>query len=101
MLDFFYCRHNNSSSELPIITLFTKDPCPLCDELVEELKPFEGRFRLKKVDITKKENLKFLRIYRMDIPVLHLNGQFLCMHRLNRSLLEQRLNEIEENYINK
>ncbi|KAJ6647352.1 Acetyl-CoA acetyltransferase B, mitochondrial [Pseudolycoriella hygida] len=85
----------HTTSDRPIITLFTKDPCPLCDELLDELRPFEGRFRLEKVDITKKENLKYLRIYRMDIPVLHLNGQFLCMHRLNKHLLEQRLEEIE------
>lgn len=92
---FFYCRHH-TTTDLPIITLFTKDPCPLCDELVEELKPFEGRYRLEKIDITKKENLKYLRIFRMDIPVLHLNGQFLCMHRLNHHLLERRLDEIEK-----
>jgi hypothetical protein len=36
-----------------------------------------------------------LRLYRYDIPVLFLNGQFLCMHRLNVGLLGQRLKELE------
>lgn len=36
---------------------------------------FHGRFELEKIDITKKENLKFLRLYRLDIPVCFLNGQ--------------------------
>ncbi|KAI2538668.1 C5orf63 isoform 10, partial [Pan troglodytes] len=29
---------------LPVLTLFTKDPCPLCDEAKEVLKPYENRF---------------------------------------------------------
>ena len=79
----------------PILTLYTKDPCPLCDKLVEQLEPFKERFVMEKVDITKRENLRYLRLYRNDIPVLHLNGQFLCMHRLNAPLLINKLNDIE------
>lgn len=56
---------------------------------------FHGRFRLEKFDITKKENLKYLRLYRLDIPVCFLNGQFLCRNRLNVNLLERRLKELE------
>lgn len=56
---------------------------------------FHGRFQLEKIDITRKENLKYLRLYRLDIPVCFLNGQFLCKHRLNSDLLEKRLCEIE------
>jgi hypothetical protein len=44
--------------------------------LVEELEmKFHGRFKLEIVDIKKKENLKYLRLYRLDIPVCFLNGQ--------------------------
>lgn len=81
--------------ELPIITIYTHDHCSLCDDLVEELEMnFHGSYQLEKVDITKKENLKYLQLYRLDIPVCFLNGQFLCMHRLNGDLLSKRLNEI-------
>lgn len=41
------------------------------------------------------ENLKYLKLYRYDIPVLHLNGEFLCMHRLDAAQLEEKLNEFE------
>lgn len=83
--------------ELPTLTLFTKDPCQLCDDLVIELnEKFQGRYKLVKVDITKKENIKYLRLYRLDIPVLYLNGQYLCMHRLNADLLHIKLRDIEE-----
>lgn len=69
----------------------------LCDDLVEELDAkFNGRVKLEKVDITQKENLKYLRLYRYDIPVCFLNGHFLCMNRLNTNLLEKKLEEIKK-----
>ncbi|CAO1419767.1 unnamed protein product [Diamesa serratosioi] len=87
------------SNKIPLITLYTHDHCSLCDDLVEELEvKFSGRYVLEKIDITKKENLRFLRLYRLDIPVVFLNGQFLCMHRLNSNLLEAKLQEIKESF---
>lgn len=82
--------------EKPVLTLYTKNPCPLCDDLVEELQPFMHRVRLKKVDITRMENLKYLKLYRYDIPVLHFNGEFLCMHRLDVPLLQEKLSNFAE-----
>ncbi|XP_016971027.1 uncharacterized protein LOC108038713 [Drosophila rhopaloa] len=77
---------------LPLITLYTREPCPLCDELVHSLEErFAGRYRLEKVYIDRKENVRFLRLFRHDIPVLFFNGQFLCMHRLNEEALIERL----------
>ncbi|XP_052862843.1 acetyl-CoA acetyltransferase, mitochondrial isoform X1 [Anopheles cruzii] len=85
-----------SATDKPLLTLYTHDHCSLCDDLVGQLEAqFAGRYRLEKVDITRKENVKYLRLYRVDIPVLFLNGQYLCMHRLNTGLLEQRLQELE------
>lgn len=63
---------------------------------MEELEPFKHRLTIEKVDITEKENLRWLRLYRNDIPVLFLNGKFLCMHRLDPHLLEKRLKMIEQ-----
>lgn len=63
---------------------------------MEELEPYKNRIIIEKVDITEKENLKWLRLYRLDIPVLFLNGQFLCMHKLNKHLLDKRLQMIED-----
>lgn len=86
---------SNAFQEKPILTLYTKYPCPLCDELVEELAPFMDRLHLEKVDITKPENGQYFKQYRYDIPVLHINGEFLCMHRLDANLLDAKLNEIQ------
>lgn len=84
---------NSENVNKPTLTLFTKYPCPLCDELVNELTPYIEQFNFEKVDITKPENREYLKMYRYDIPVLHLNGEFLCMHRLDKNLLLDRLNE--------
>lgn len=78
-----------------MLTFYTKDPCGLCDVVMEELEPYKDRIVIEKVYITEKENLRWLRLYKHDIPVLFLNGQFLCMHRLNKDLLEKRLRDIE------
>lgn len=87
---------NDVVDQKPILTLYTKYPCPLCDELVEELAPFMHRLHLEKVDITKPENRQYFKQYRYDIPVLHINGEFLCMHRLDSGLLDTKLNELQK-----
>lgn len=81
---------------LPVLTLFTKDPCPLCDEAKQVLKPFKDRFILQEVDITLPENSAWYERYKFDIPVFHLNGQFLMMHRVNISKLEKQLQKLEQ-----
>lgn len=87
------------NQEKPTVTLYTKDPCPLCDELKTELAPFMPHVQFETVDITKKDNVRWLRLYRYDIPVLFFNGQFLCKHRLNVDLLIQKLKEFDTNKI--
>lgn len=77
-----------------MITLYTKEPCPLCEELKIELEPYMKQIQFETVDITLRENLRWLRLYRYEIPVLFFNGQYLCKHKLNKVLLEQKLKEV-------
>ncbi|KAI4491221.1 hypothetical protein M0802_010317 [Mischocyttarus mexicanus] len=82
-------------SSPPKLTLYTKHPCPLCDILKEELRlRFADRYQLEEVDITALGNELFLKLYRYEIPVLFLEGQYLCKHRLDSNLLERRLKEL-------
>nr|1WJK_A Chain A, C330018D20rik protein [Mus musculus] len=83
-----------SNRALPVLTLFTKAPCPLCDEAKEVLQPYKDRFILQEVDITLPENSTWYERYKFDIPVFHLNGQFLMMHRVNTSKLEKQLRKL-------
>lgn len=96
MYFFFNRKDDLPHNETPTLTFFTKDPCPLCDEVKLKLMPYLDRCKLEMVDITKKENVRWLRLYRFEIPVLFLNGKYLCKHDLNEVLLERRLNEIED-----
>lgn len=91
---FFHRRQNTNT--VPKLTLYTKDPCPLCDELKLQLEPFLKRCTLETVDITRKENLRWLRLYRYEIPVLFFNGEYLCKHKLDDILLEKKLKSFEE-----
>ncbi|XP_036928049.1 glutaredoxin-like protein C5orf63 homolog [Acanthopagrus latus] len=84
-----------STNTLPTLTLFTKDPCPLCDEAKEVLEPFRHRFVLQQVDITVPENSLWFDRYRWDIPVFHLNGQFVMKHRVDVVLLDKLLQDAE------
>ncbi|KAG8456231.1 hypothetical protein GDO86_002142 [Hymenochirus boettgeri] len=85
-----------SQKELPVLTLFTKDLCPLCDEAKEALVPYMDRFVLEQVDITLPENLAWCDRYKHDIPVFHFNRHFLMMHRVNLKKLEMYLNKFEQ-----
>ncbi|KAM7375647.1 hypothetical protein PAMP_005440 [Pampus punctatissimus] len=81
------------SNSLPTLTLFTKDPCPLCDEAKEVLQPLRHRFVFQQVDISRPENREWFDRYRWDIPVFHLNGQFVMKHRVDVVLLDKLLND--------
>ncbi|KAG9487872.1 glutaredoxin-like protein C5orf63 homolog isoform X2 [Eleutherodactylus coqui] len=89
-------RHYTPQKEKPLLTLFTKNPCPLCDEAKEALAPYMDRFVLEQVDITLPENKAWYDRYKYDIPVFHLNGQFLMMHRVNIKKLETYFSKLEQ-----
>uniref|UniRef100_A0A1L8DZ47 Putative 3-oxoacyl coa thiolase n=2 Tax=Nyssomyia neivai TaxID=330878 RepID=A0A1L8DZ47_9DIPT len=78
------------------VTLFTTKDCTLCHGVIEDLEPFRERIQLELVDIAQKENVKFLRLYRYDIPVIFLNGHFVSEHRLNMQIFQRKLEEIEQ-----
>jgi len=60
-----------------------------------ELTPFMHRLKLKQVDIEAPENVRFKELYQYEIPVLFLEGHFLCKNRLNVALLDRRLSVLE------
>ncbi|KZC11011.1 Acetyl-CoA acetyltransferase, mitochondrial, partial [Dufourea novaeangliae] len=81
-------------SSLPTLTLYTKNPCPLCDVLKDELRKNFSGYQLQEVDITAPGNERFFKLYKYEIPVLFLEDQFLCKHRLNSELLKRRLKDL-------
>lgn len=78
--------------------MYTKYPCSLCEELKEELYPFKHRFVLEEIDITLAENKRWKKLYKYEIPVLFLENQFICKHKLNKDTLERNLIELERQW---
>ncbi|XP_025902398.1 glutaredoxin-like protein C5orf63 homolog [Nothoprocta perdicaria] len=86
---------SSARTNKPLLTLFTKKPCPLCDEAKEVLEPYKKRFVLQEVDITLPENSSWYEKYKYDIPVFHLNGKFLMKHRVDIKKFENQLAKLE------
>ncbi len=75
----------------PLVTLFTKEDCPLCDEAkgVLDAARSQVEFRLELVDIER--DREFYEAYKWEIPVVHVNGRMAFKHRLDLGKLVTRL----------
>ncbi|CAO3636793.1 unnamed protein product [Cunninghamella blakesleeana] len=68
-----------------LVTLFSSRTCSLCTTAKNTLLKAQTKipFELKVLDIHKEECPKeFAEKYVFDIPVVHLNNEFLTQHRL-------------------
>ncbi|KAG2191783.1 hypothetical protein INT46_000182, partial [Mucor plumbeus] len=74
------------------LTLYSSSTCSLCTTARESILKAQQKvpFSLKVLDIHKKECPKEFRDkYIFDVPVLHINDQFLMQHRVpEESLIE-------------
>ncbi|BFY97655.1 hypothetical protein BsWGS_00695 [Bradybaena similaris] len=86
----------NSSRKLPVLTLYTKQHCPLCDEALHHLEPFLGQVVLEKVDITTTENKAWWKLYRYEIPVFHLDGRYLMKHKADLDIFKAALSDFHK-----
>lgn len=56
------------------------------------------RISLQEVDISRDNNRRWRNLYKYDIPVLFLEGKYVCKHRLDYKLLSRYLEEIEQEW---
>lgn len=87
--------HKFSTNPLPTLTLYTKKVCPLCDEAKFELRPYEHLFHFEQIFIDQKENKQWFHLYKHDIPVFHLNGEFLMKHKVDHEVLKRELTKCQ------
>ena len=68
----------------PVVQLFTKQGCTLCDKVTEILRSVRESHphTLEAVDITDEDKLDWFDKYKYDIPVLHIEGKYWEKHRL-------------------
>lgn len=93
-----YEETSQDSKGHPIIQLYTKEGCTLCDKAkdvllsVRETHPHS----LEAVDITDPDKEDIFDMYKWDIPVLHINGLYWTKHRLTSDEAEKALTEARE-----
>ncbi|RWS30479.1 Acetyl-CoA acetyltransferase-like protein [Leptotrombidium deliense] len=81
-----------TDKSLPLLTLYTKRNCGLCEEAKQKLKPYFKYVRYEEVDIEAPMNKKWFGLYRYEIPVFHFNGRFLMKNKgIDVNLLKNKL----------
>jgi glutaredoxin len=77
---------------MPEWTVFSRPGCGLCEEMLEELAsvlPPAEAARVQVIDIDADPELT--RKYGTRIPVLLINGEFVCAYRLDRQRVAAHL----------
>lgn len=80
----------------PIITLYTRNRCPLCDKAknsILELKQ-QWDFTLEEIDIDESDELT--ELYGIMIPVVHIDGEEVAFGIINKFDISNRLQEKNE-----
>ena len=77
---------------LPIMKVYSRPGCHLCELLIEELLPLiRGRAELEVLNIDSKPD--WAEKYGLSIPVLELNGNAVCQYHLDRGAVAAALAE--------
>jgi len=73
------------------LTLFYREGCHLCEQMLLELVPYldNDNIVLKRIDID--ENTEYLSQYHDLVPVLHVNEDPICKYQLDHSRLKAYL----------
>jgi glutaredoxin len=74
-----------------VLTVYSRDECPLCEELLAELAPF-AQIRgipLEVVDVDSDPVLS--RRYGLKVPLVDLSGETVCFGHLDLPALERML----------
>ena len=75
---------------LPSIRVYSRPGCHLCEELLEELLPLvRGRAQVSVEDIDSRA--EWAAAYGTRIPVVELDGDFICQYRLDAAAVERAL----------
>ena len=95
----------DDTAKNPIVQLYTKEGCTLCDKVSDVLKLLrkDHPHSLEAVDITDDDKVDVYDKYKYDIPVLHIDGKYWTKHRLDpedaiTALTQARKGEFEKQF---
>lgn len=76
----------------PRLTLVQRRDCPLCEEMLAELRRYARERPLPPIEIVDVDSDATLtRRHGLHVPVLLLDGALVCRHRLDAAELERLL----------
>ena len=90
--------YTSDDTQAPLVTLFTKEGCTLCDKVKDLLTDLrtDHPHSLQLQDITDDAAQDWFDRYKYDIPVLHLNGSYWIKHRLTAEQAVEGLSACRE-----
>lgn len=72
------------------IRIYSRPGCHLCEQLIEQIMRLtRDRGRLEVVDVDSREDWR--QAYGTRVPVVEIDGCFVCQHELDRSALAHAL----------
>ncbi len=76
------------------IEIYSRTGCHLCEQLIEEIEPLlQGRARLEVRNIDSRADWQ--EKYDTRVPVVEIDGRFICEYRLDRAALHRVLSGTE------
>ncbi|KAJ1994447.1 hypothetical protein GGI25_001501 [Coemansia spiralis] len=80
-----------------VLTMFTHSRCQLCVHAKEALEQVQQQvpFDISEIDVRKPGNEKWFEEYKYDVPVIHVNDEFLLWHRVDVAETVAKLKAIQ------
>ena len=76
------------------IQIYSRPGCHLCEQLIEEIEPLlRGKATLEVRNIDSRADWQAK--YDTRVPVVEVDGRFICEHRLERAALRRALSGTE------
>jgi glutaredoxin len=73
------------------VEIYSKPDCPLCEKAKRVLLEVQRRVPFQLCEVNIEDDARLLERYRLDIPVIFIDGQKAFKHRLEPIELERRL----------
>lgn len=86
----------NFPARTPVLTLYLRRWCHLCDELLEQLAPLIAPHGVELREIDIDEHPEFESCFGEHIPVLCAGERELCRHRLDPQAVQAYLLELRD-----
>ncbi|MGP4077284.1 glutaredoxin family protein [Halobacillus sp. K22] len=73
------------------IILYSKQNCPLCEEISSLVELFSGEYNIDVQEIDIEQNDELMRRYLLEVPVILVNGDELDYRSITYGAIEERL----------